>query len=423
MLEIFLSFIGSLGTAFGAIWFIAVPYLLHTLFRSLWGRFVIIEHVVKQNDLLLEIVPPREIEASPKNMEGFFDFLTGTDKGPDIIQQYVQGYINPVFSCEIESRGGEIHFYIRTPKHFREFVESALYAAYPGAQLIEVEDYTWKTVPRVAPNNEWMLWGCDYELQKHDVFPIRTYKKFEEDITGKMIDPLNGLLEHMSSLPPGQHMWLQYIIMPERPKWINQIGPEQVDIFLGRQEQVTGNRLVKDIKDVIGGVFTGWSKPVEYSPWEEGASGEEQPVEFRLTPGEKQQLTALEENMAKAFFVVKMRMIVIGKRDGFSKANVSAMNGGTMKQFNDNLHNSLLIEPISKTDSEYLSKDDIIPMRARKLLERYRDRDGTGALFHFSTEELATVFHMPDMSVVSPGVQFVDAQRSNAPSNLPFMEP
>jgi hypothetical protein len=38
----------------------------------------------------------------------------------------------------------------------------------------------------------------------------------------------------------------------------------------------------------------------------------------------------------------------------------------------------------------------------------------------FSTEEMATIFHMPDMSVIAPTLQRVTAKRGSAPMNLPI---
>ena len=45
-----------------------------------------------------------------------------------------------------------------------------------------------------------------------------------------------------------------------------------------------------------------------------------------------------------------------------------------------------------------------------------------GAIQTGSTEELATIFHMPDMSVMAPSFTRVAAKRATAPSNLPILE-
>ncbi len=421
MLSDVLEFFSTFWTGFQATWFVILPVAFYVIFKSLWGRHASTKWVMSRGDVLLEVIPPREVERSPQTMENFFYLLAGTDKGPNVLQKEVDGYMNPLYSLEIVGIEGNIHFYVRTHGIFRQVVESGLYAQYPGVEVVEAHDYTWD-VPISIPNKEWQLWGADYKLEKHDAYPIRTYKKFEEDITGKMIDPLHMLLENMSALGPGQQMWLQFIVQPESPKWANTQGMAEIDKLLGREktpDSVFG-RVFKDFTDVVAGVFTGFLKPPEYSPFG-NEEKDEQPIEFRLTPGEKGRLTALEENLSKAFFNVKMRMIVIGKKEGFTKANVSAMNGGIMKPFNDNFHNSILLDSAnSKTDAEHLFKPEIIGRKSRVLLERYRDRDPSGIVFRFSTEELATLFHMPDMSVTAPGIQFAGSKRGGAPNNLPF---
>lgn len=417
-----LQIFGTMASALKATWYIVLPVAFYVIMKSLWGRHSFIESLMKQEHVLLELFPPREIERSPQTMENFFYQIAASDKTPNILQVELEGYTNPFFSFEIVGNEGTIHFYIRTQTRFRELVESALYAQYLGIEIVEAEDYTWTTIPRVVPNKEWTMWGVDYKLQNHDAYPIRTYKKFEEDVTGKMIDPLHTMMENLSILGPGQQIWIQFIANADPPAWVNGEGRAEIDRFLGREKKPDSifSRVWKDFMDVVGGLFSGWFAPPEYSEFETGKDGNDQPIEFRLTPGEKQVLTGLEENLSKAFFNVKMRMMVVGKRDGFTKANVSATMGGIMKPFNDTFHNGFKPDSASKTDAEFLFKDTIIPRRSRVLLERYRDRDPSGVMFKLSTEEMATMFHMPDMSVTAPGVQFVGSRRGGAPPNLPF---
>ena len=51
----------------------------------------------------------------------------------------------------------------------------------------------WIKFPKGAPNRDWDLFGADIEFTKPDPYPIKTYHYYEEDVTGKMIDPLAGL--------------------------------------------------------------------------------------------------------------------------------------------------------------------------------------------------------------------------------------
>jgi len=419
MTEFFAQFVAS----FQATWFIIMPVAFWLVFKSLWGRHVYIaDFLMKQNDILLEIIPPHDLEKSPKVMELFFDSLAATDAGVNKINEYCHGAGNPFFSLEIVGTEGTVHFYIRTPAAFRDFVESSLYAQYPNVEIIEAVDYTFE-IPQVIPNKEWMIRGFDLTLLKEDAYPIKTYKYFEEDVTGNMVDPMAGMLEVVSTLGPGQHMWLQYIIRADRPAWFDEWGKGTVDEFLGRAAKPQGlwANIIYDVKDVFDGILMGWHTPPEFSSLEEPNS-DDQPVEFRLTPGEKQTLKVLEEKISQNMFSVTSRLIVVGKRDFFSGANISGIMS-LIKQYSDNHTNQIIPVDRSKIYADYVGVKGRRAYRARKLLRRYRDRDDSGvATFHMSTEELATIFHMPDMSVESPAVQWSDSRRGGAPSNLPLGE-
>ncbi len=418
MFENFTSVLGLFISAFQATWFIAVPVAFYILFKMLWLGHISGKFFSQGENIVLELRPPRDIEKSPQLMENFFNLLAGTDKGKTIIEQMIIGYNNPFFSIEIVGDSGTVHFYIRAQRQYRELIESGLYAQYPGIEIMEVQDYV-ERAPKIVPNTSWKIWGTDFELVKPDAYPIKSYRKFEEDITGKMIDPLHTLIENMSSLGPGQKIWLQYIITAEGAGWNESVGRKEVDKVLGKETQ-EGSRLWKDIKDVFFGIFTGWFRAPEFSPWESGAKDQD-PVEFRLTPGQKDTLKGLEENLGKPFFDVKMRGIVVGRAEGYTPVNINALMGSVVKAFSDSNHNGFRPESLSKTGADYAFKDAVTKRKGRRIYERYRDRDPSGVMFHLSSEELATLFHMPDMSVVAPGVQYVDSRRGSAPTNLPFM--
>jgi len=53
-------------------------------------------------------------------------------------------------------------------------------------------------------------------------------------------------------------------------------------------------------------------------------------------------------------------------------------------------------------------------------LQDYRDRSFATGKFVFNSEELATVFHFPDMSVKAPNLIRIEAKKGEAPPNLPI---
>jgi hypothetical protein len=426
-LTYFFSAIGSMFSAVFDVWFIVFPPLLYFVFKLLWMKYVQDDFSSKIKWVVLEIVPPRDIEAGPLPMESVFAGFAGVEKGPSMAEEFIKGELPVSFSLELVSTEGQVHFYVRTQVGFRNLVEAHFYAHYPNIEITEVPDYV-ANIPRTVPNKDWDLWGTDFVLVKNDLYPIKTYKYFEESVTGKMIDPLAGLIETMGKIGPGQHIWLQYIVTPLKPTWSKDFGQAYVDEFLGRTKEKQPGvfaRLFADIMDVITNIGKGlMGHEVAYSADAVAEKKEEQPVEFRLTPGEKDALKALQANLGKQMFKTRMRHIYVGRRETFSKpTGVSAFIGG-IKQFNDQNLNGFKPYDLSKTYANYVMSAPRLRYRQRRIFRRYitRDADPQSSRFLLSTEELATVFHIPDMAITAPSLTRVTAKRSGAPSNLPIQE-
>ncbi|EKE15584.1 MAG: hypothetical protein ACD_11C00130G0001 [uncultured bacterium] len=407
----------SAGQVFSNTWYWILPIPLYMFFRVMWKNYIQDNFFGSVDRILLEVIPPKDIEKSPKPMEALYFGLQGAEKSFNVFEEWLDGQFTTSFSLELVSNGGEVHFYIRTNRDFRDLVEAHLYAQYPDCVIMEVPDYV-DEVPKVTPNEKWDLWGTDFELQRDDAYPIRTYKDFEESVTGKMIDPLSGLIETMGKLPPGQMIWFQIIVAPHSPSWAAKEGKKTVEKLKGKEVKKEGilENLWNDVMDVFAHIWKALSDPIEFSAKEKK---DEAPLEFRLSPGEKDVLKAVEENLGKLQFKTKMRFILVGRRENFDKANVSSFIGG-IKQFNDDNLNSLKPEANSKTFANFVFKRSRLRYRQRKILRRYRMRSSDGVKFTLSTEELATIFHLPDMSVVAPALTKVDSKRGGAPGNLPI---
>lgn len=415
----------GLATLF-LVWFIVLPPIFWFTFHFLWRKYVWRKFLSKQTWVLLEIISPRDVEKGPLPMEAIFATLAGAEKSFNVAEEYILGELPVRFSLEIASTEGAVHMYIRTLTGFRDIVEATLYAHYPGVELTEVPDYV-TTVPATLPNKDWDIWGADFILAKSNLYPIKTYKFFEESVTGKMVDPLANIIEVMGRLGPGQHLWLQYIVAPLTPKTADALRPT-IDEFLGRvkeEESLLAN-FFAEVRDIVGNLGNAlMGRELTFTAGGKEEKKDEQPVEFRLTPGEKDVLKALQTNVGKLMYSTRMRFAYIGRREVFSKARgVSSFIGG-IKQFNDENLNSFMPEAMSKTQAYYIFQKKRLRYRQRRLFRRYitRDTDPDSTRFMLSTEELATVFHIPDMQVVAPSLTRVAARRSGAPANLPIQEP
>ena len=411
--------LGVISNVFSHTWFILVPPLFYFLFFLLWMYHVQSHYWASADWVLLEIIPPREIEKSPKSMESLFVGFAGVEKTFNPLEEFTDGAFPDYMSLELVSIEGTVHFYMRSMKKYRHLIEAHLYAQYPDVEIIEVPDYV-NDVPKIVPNNKWDLWGADIApTAKHPAYPIRTYPSYEESVTGKMIDPLAGLIEVMGKIGPGQQMWLQWVIAPTSPSWNSKVGKLLAEKLKGKEKHTESilERFWKDFTDVFGNIFAGMKGPVEFAAEKKK---DEQPLDTRLSPGERDVLKAVEENLGKTQFSTKGRFIYIGKRENFDKSlGVSAFWGG-IKQFNDDNLNGLKPDGDSKTFANYVFKKSRLRYRQRKIFRRYRNRNRDGVMNFMSSEELATLYHLPDMQVLAPSITRVEAKRGGAPSNLPI---
>ncbi|MFZ2299593.1 MAG: hypothetical protein WAW00_00470 [Candidatus Moraniibacteriota bacterium] len=420
------SILGNIFSAVFDVWFIVFPPLLYFLFKILWKLYAQRQYLSKIKWVLLEIIPPRDVEKSPQLMESIFAGFAGVIKTPTTAETWIKGELPTGFSLEIASTEGSVHFYVRTQAGFRDLVEANFYAQYPDVEIVEAPDYV-TSVPSTVPNKDWELWGTDFGLAKDDLYPIKTYDHFEESVTGKMIDPLAGVIETMSKMGPGQHLWLQYIVTPLKEDWYK-VGEATIEEFLGRAEEEKVGvfmRFLHDIKDVFMNIGNGiLGHEVTFSSVAEQEKKDEAPVEFRLTPGEKETLKALEENLGKHMFQTRMRYVYIARQEVFSKPTGVSAFVGSIKQFNDFNLNSFYPLDTSKTYANYIFTQERLRYRQRRLFRRYvtRDVDPVHTRFLLSSAELATVFHIPDMAVIAPTMQRVAAKHGGAPSNLPILE-
>ncbi len=410
------------ATLFYNFWWLILPIPLYQIFRIAWDEYIGLTWALSIEKVLLEIIPPTNIEKSPKIMEQVFAGLHtfSSQNKFEIYCGWRAGQDR--YSFEIVSLEGSVRFFIRCPRATRNNVEAQIYAQYPEAEIRQVEkDYT-LLIPKNVPNPKWDLWGSTLKLVAPDPIPIRTYRHFKEDITGKMIDPLASLIEVFSSFEAGQYGWFQVVFSPEsEPNWhprsISYI--EKNYLKRGEKKKMSGiERFFSEIillpKNIIRALLGEDLETVSQSTTEEKFNINE------LSPGEQEKLKAIYDNISKPGFNVVMRYIYVGRREKFNKALGVAGVMGSFKQFADPNLNSIVPDNETKTFANYYFTESRLSYRQRKILQDYRDRAFNVSPFILNIEELATVFHFPDMEIKVPTLQRVETKKGEAPSNLPF---
>lgn len=374
----------------------------------------------KKEYTLLAIDIPKLNEQSPKAIENMFDQISGAHSTPGRWDKWVEGYFQPKFSFEIVSIEGYVQFLIHTEKVFRDLVEAAIYAQYPDAEITEVEDYT-DIAPKEFPNETHELWGAEFIESKPWPYPIQTYPFFEHSLSQEFKDPMAALMEIMSSVGKSENIWIQYVVTMEGFEWVKKCKDEI--------NKLTGKKSAAK-KGFFASIVEGWTDEltaqISGGPRTEAGKadkGKDEPVMFKLTPGELEQVKAIEAKMGKIGFSVKMRLIYFADKEHFSKARSVSATVGAIKQFAGPFNG---LKPESKhtiTKKFLFFKTRRLAKRQRGILNAYKGRSdslGVSDGFILNSEELATLYHFPVSTVVrAPLVKKVEAKKGEPPSNLP----
>jgi hypothetical protein len=392
---------------------------------NLWGA--------TQESVLLAIDIPRGNEQSVKAVENMFTYFAGAHGTTDLIEKYWVGIYQLGFSFEIVSIDGYTQFIIRTPKKFRNLVESAIYSQYPDAEVAEINDYT-EGMPSTFPDDEWDMWGAEFMPANNDAFPIKTYPSFGDEFgrpESNFKDPMATLMDLCSSLMKGEQLWYQIIVYPtgydwveEKEKVVKKILKEKVD---SGGSIIPGLGILDPLFKEAWGLLSEMSRQLTGGAFGESAASEATEDALKmmnLKPKEKKQVEAIQRKTSQLGFEVKHRFIYIARKEVINKPKV--VNGfvGYIKQFMDlDLNNLRPDLTVTGTTAHYFFIQTRINEKKRKIISAYKSRSGTlGRLRKImSIEELATLWHFPIETVVkAPLIQKAPGRKAEPPMSLPI---
>ena len=391
-------------------WWLYLPVLLFFAWIISLETHNRLKYLASLEWVLLEIRVPREVNKSPKGMEQVFAALFGIFLGPVRWQdKFFKGKVPEWFSFEIAGTGGEIHFYARTQTKYRNLVESQIYAQYPDAELKEAEDYL-SVLPPFLPNDEYDLWGGEEILSKEDAYPIRTYPEFEEKGTGpdivKRIDPVASLAETIATLEYKEYIVIQLLFRPMGDDWFKK-GQVVVDKLMGKKPKFKQDLLAKTvfgIDQLLGGA---------------SAKKEESKDKEQLSPGKQDVLKAVEHSFTKLGFEAGIRLAYIFPKNMFHITHLAALNGA-FKQFASPALNSFKLNKLTTPPIRGFLYKQKAYRRKVFMYRKLRERLFVKKPIILTTEELATVYHFPDVSVKSPLLPRVEAKKGEPPFGLPI---
>lgn len=385
----------------------APPLLLAAFWRA-WLRYVRAKFITDQDYCLLEIRLPLEVDKPPTAMQAVLDGLHLTGGESTYLDRIWLGKVRTWYSLEIVSLEGQVHFYIWTRKAFKRHVERNFYAHYPGIEVNEVDDYA-LTTPIQLDTHNWYI--IDYELKKNDALPIKTYVDYHLDQTQtkeeQKVDPIVNLIEFAGSMGKGEYLWMQFLARPHKPE----------DITFGFLRN--DKELPDQARDYITKLR---NNPEEQIVFPTGNTGK------TLSQTQLDQIKAVTRTVLNSHaYDMGVRMAYIAEHERFDGTNIPAMIRA-FAPFNAPGLNQLM--PVynrwlMKFDYPWQDFNGIREITNKiHSLNAFRMRSWFHAPYKYkhsimTTEELATLFHLPGSVARTPTMQRIASTRSEAPANLP----
>lgn len=335
----------------------------------------------------LRISVPKNNEKTPLAAEQMFAALHGIFKKESNFQDY--------FSFEIASREKYIQFYVHTPVHLKDFVEGQIYSQYPAAEIIEVDDYVLEERESIE-KGELKLAGTELKLTHLDVYPIKTFPNFE-------VDPLSAITGVLSKLEKTEEVWIQILTKPISDNWQARSANHVKAVKAGitNTEGVAGGifaAFLRFLSGVMTTILTGVTPP---SSKEEATK-----TENKLSGSQEEALKGVETKSTKLGFESKIRIIAFAPDQNVAKSKLMSAIAA-FKQYNMLNLNGFEAGSTSENLSFY---------------EYYRYRAFLDPGFVLNIEELASIFHLPNISVETPTIVWAGSKKGEPPANLPIEE-
>lgn len=327
-------------------------------------------------------------------------------------------------SFEIANIGRSIRFYVHLPASLRNLVEGQIYAQYPHVEIDEVADYAFPQNVEVATkgsgqsegrekamvvhkgsadlkfsevNSFAYAVGAELGLTSPDFFPIKQYNQFEDKSTQMNVDPLSAITATLAKFSdPEEQAWIQFVLNPiseKRGEYLQKVYESYAQIkskFFKKfffKFFVKKSRLHRLIWFPISILFKPKGKVASADP----------KAEDKTQPGAKEKLSGL-------LYQANIRIVYVPKQKADSAAVVKLKEiAGSFKQFNLPASNGFALAKIYK-DPE--------------IVYRFQQRKIDNP-FILNVKELATIFHLPNITVQTPNIFWVRSKKIEPPNDLP----
>lgn len=328
----------------------------------------------------------RELISAAENMFNTF-FAVYKGGWRNIIKNYI--FRPRHIALEIVAHKKEICFYMAVPYALTSLVEKAVTTHYPDAKIEEVEEHN-----IFSPEREMngVKGGYLYGYKPHS-YPIKTYMSIDNE-------PIEAITNSLSMLEEDEGAAIQILIRPVNPKVM--LSSRSV---VAKIQKGPGKK-----SNMLGDVATQLITP--------GASQDSKaPEPYRTTPMEEQVMKELDRKASKFGFETRIR-VVVAAQDNDRASLIWNQIKSAFGEFSDLSLNGFKFRKeknLNKLVTEYIFRffDD-----SMLNLERFWPKE-RGHRLILNTEELASIYHLPNILVQTPGIKWLSAKSQQIPINLP----
>ncbi len=295
-------------------------------------------------------------------------------------------------SVEIVVKDGLINFYLGCPYRVSELVVKNLHAQYPKAEVSYEKNFS------IFPDKPLKVSVINLVLIKKYIFPLKTYKTLEED-------PLNAITNSLSRLSEDQSSGIQILIRPASPLWRVPAERAAFNVQHGKSRVSYSDSKFVRISETFFNFLNSASSSAQ------GKKESEQHSEYynpnspmKQTPMQEAQVKQLGEKVAKLGFECQLRIVTVAKTD--MEARQTGQNiASAFTQFNAPDSNGFRAKfPKSKMEEV-----------ANYIFRIFN----AGSKLILNTEELASLFHLPNRFIETPNIAWLLAKKEPPPANLP----
>jgi hypothetical protein len=289
------------------------------------------------------------------------------------------------FSFEIVATHATVKLYVAVPLVMIEVVKQAVVSAYPAARLEEVPEHNiFSPVGHISGTS-----GGELTLKKSYAYPIATYQDIKRD-------PLQSLLNALSSLDKEDGVGIQILMRPADSEWRKKASAIASKKRKGEKDKKPGQ------------IASGWFKEALWALWQppEEKKKEGGGSDKELSNLDQTILDAIDDKTRHAGYETMIRIV--------ASSNVSQKSQAILRNVTSAF---ALYDAPGKNGFKFTPAKDMEQFVTSFILRFFPQQNNQNIL---NAVELATLFHFPDQkNIPTTQLERQASKQVDAPRNIP----